>query len=264
MSNGEKARKMRLVIDVGNTNIKIGGYVNNNLLFISRIDTKEKYTYEQYASKINEILFKNNYTFKDITEAIISIGVLNAGIGLVDALKKEFGITPLIVNSDLKLNFNIKIPNSKELGADLICGAVAGLEKLNAPLAIYDFGTATTISIIDKDRNFMGGIIIPGIEISKNALINNTSLPHYELSDSIKVINGDTIDAMNAGSIFSGICIVDEMTSRIEEELKMPVKVILTGGLSKLIYDHIKRDVLLYENLTLDGLNRLYEMNTKR
>lgn len=255
---------MVFTIDVGNTNIVLGAFKNDKLVFTSRIATQSHYTEDQYAITLADIIRLYDFDPKAFSGAIIS-SVVPSLIGVLkNAVKKLMGINALVVGPGIKTGLNIRLEDPAILGADLVCGAVGALAKYKAPLIIFDFGTATTISAIDKNGNFLGGSIIPGVNVSLKALSSSAAL----LQDigagngSPEVIGTNTPDSMRSGVILGNASMVDGMVERYREKLGENAKVVATGGLAGTIIKHCKTpDITLDDDLLLDGLYTIYKKN---
>ena len=161
---------MILALDMGNTNIVLGGIDENKIHFVSRVVTDRKKTEDEYAVIFSSILNMYSIDRKEITGAIISSVVPPLVNIIKEAVEKMIGITPLIVGPGVKTGLNIKIDNPAQLGCDLVVGAVAATHEYPAPLIIIDMGTATTIAAIDKDGTYRGGVIVPGVVVSQESL----------------------------------------------------------------------------------------------
>ena len=152
--------------------------------------------------------------------------------------------------------------NPAQVGSDLIVNAVAAIHEHKAPLIIIDMGTATTISVVDKNQNYIGGMIIPGIRISLDALTSRTSqLPRISLDAPKKIIGKNTIDCMKSGVLNGNASCIDGMIDRIEKELGEHATVIATGGLAKSIIPHCVKDIIIDDELLLKGLWLIYQKN---
>ena len=157
---------------------------------------------------------------------------------------------------------NIKIDNPQTLGSDRVCDAVCVIEEYKVPAIIIDMGTATTISVIDKNKNHIGGMIIPGLKTSLDSLSSNASqLPYISLDDPKVLIGKNTIDCMKSGIIYGNVALIDGLIDRIKDELGEDYVVIATGGLSKLVIKHSKHNIIYDENLLLKGLYYIYKKN---
>ena len=238
---------MILALDIGNTNITIGCYLGKELLFISRMATDRSRMEDQYAIELRDILDINGVSAAGITGSIISSVVPPLTAYISRAVKKITATEPLQVGPGIRTGLNIRIDNPATLGADLVAGCVAAIDRYPCPAVIIDMGTATTMSVLDAQKNMVGGIILPGVRISLDA-------PQ-------RVIGANTIDCMTSGSVYGSAAMIDGLCDRIEAELGAPCTVVATGGLAHQIVPCCRREVLLDENLLLDGLRILYERN---
>lgn len=256
---------MILAIDVGNSNIVLGGIDKNKIHFLSRISTDKQKTENEYAVIMRSIFQMHGVEANDFEGAIIALVVPPLISTLQNAVKSVIGKTPLIIGPGLKTGLNILIDNPAQLGADLVASAVAAINKYPKPLVIIDMGTATTFSVIDKNSSMLGGFIFPGVRVSHDALISRTSqLPHILLEAPSKVICTNTIDCMQSGLVFGNAAMIDGMLDRIEDELGHKTTVIATGGLSRIVVPHCRREIICDDNLLLEGLRIIYEKNIKR
>lgn len=253
---------MLLAIDVGNTNIVLGVFDGDELIASGRLSANINETNEEYAMKLHSFL--QLHKTLDIDGAVIA-SVVPALIGtLKSAVKFTTGITPLIVGPGVKTGLSIKIDDPAELGADLVVGAVAAKEKYSQPTIIFDLGTATTGSVLDRDGNFLGCIITTGVKTSLKALSTGTALlPQIDISAPKKVIGTNSIDSMKSGAVIGTAAMLDGFIDRFEEELGEKAEVIITGGLGKSISKSCKHEVLYDNELLLDGLKIIYDKNKK-
>ena len=154
--------------------------------------------------------------------------------------------------------------NPGQLGSDLVVNAVAGLHYYGAPIIMIDMGTATTISVVDKKKNYIGGMILPGVKVSLDSLVNRTSqLPRISLDAPRKVIGKNTIDCMKSGIIMGQASCIDGMIERIWDELGYQAEVVATGGLAGCIVPYCKKKIVYDDELTLKGLEIIYRKNTE-
>lgn len=255
---------MILAIDIGNSNVVIGGFENDKIEFTARIATDVTRTEEQYAVEIFQILNLYGYSAENMEGSIISSVVPQLTTVLKTALRKITGKKPLVVGPGLKTGLNIKLDNPTSLGADRVADTVAAINNYPLPLLVIDMGTATTMSVTNEKEEFIGGIIMPGLYLSLEALSSKASLlPHIDLTEPKSVIGKNTIDAMNSGMIYGTAATIDGMIDRIEQELGQKPTVIATGGLSKKIVPHCKHEIISDPNLLLKGLRILYYKNQK-
>ena len=253
---------MLLAIDMGNTNIVVGCIKDDKIIFVERLSTDQSKTELEYAVGFKTVFELYNIKENDIKGAIIS-SVVPPLTGIIrKAVEKIIGQKPMVVGPGIKTGLNILMDNPKTVGADLIVDAVAGINEYGAPLIIIDMGTATTISVVDKDRNYVGGMIIPGIRVSMDSLVNRTSqLPRIGFDAPEKVIGTNTVDCMKSGIINGNAAMLDGMITRIEEELGYTAKVIATGGLAGVVVSNCKKEIITDDILLLKGLNIIYHKN---
>lgn len=253
---------MIFAIDIGNTNIVIGCMEGDKISFIERMSTDVLKTELEYAVSFKTVMELYNIQAKDLGGSIISSVVPQLTSIIKSSLQKLTNIEPIVVGPGVKTGLNILLENPAQLGSDLVIGAVAGIHKYGAPLIIIDMGTATTISVIDEKKNFLGGPIIPGAIVSLNSLVTETSqLPRITLEPPKNVIGRSTIDSMKSGLIYGQASCLDGMIDRIEEELGQKAIVIATGGLAKVVIPCCKNKITLDDSLLLDGLKIIYEKN---
>ena len=251
---------MLLAIDVGNTNIVLGVLDGEELVTSGRLSTNIAQTDEEYAMKLHAYLSLHNAT--DIDGAIIS-SVVPALIGtLKNAVKIVTGVQALVVGPGVKTGLSIKIDDPAQLGADLVVGAVAAKEKYPCPIIIFDLGTATTGSVIDRDGNFLGGIITTGVKTSLNALATGTALlPQIDITAPKKTIGTNSIDSMKSGAVVGTAAMLDGFIDRFEKELGEKATVVITGGLGSSIAKNCTHDIILDNDLLINGLRIIYNKN---
>lgn len=254
---------MILAIDVGNTNIVIGCCSDNKVIFTERLSTNRNATVLEYAISFKNVLELYNITPDDIEGGIISSVVPSVTLAIKQAIMKTIGKDIMAVGPGIKTGLSIKLENPKQLGSDLVVGAVAGVNNYPSPMIIFDMGTATTASVIDKNKAYIGGMIIPGVNISLNSLTNSTSqLPRISLETPKKLIGGNTVDCMTSGIIYSTASSIDGIIERIEDELGEKCSVIATGGIAKVIIPHCRhKDIIIDDDMLLNGLMIIYNKN---
>ena len=255
---------MLLAIDIGNTNIVIGGIDRNKIYFIERLSTVRTKTELEYAVDIKTVLDIYGITDNDIDGCIISSVVPQITEIAKLATKKIIKKDVVVLGPGVKTGLNIQTDHPAELGADLVAAAVAGIAEYKVPLVIIDMGTATTASVIDSQKKYLGGMILPGVGISLDALTSRASqLSGISIEAPKKVIGKNTIDCMKSGILYSNAASIDGIVDRIEEELGEDVTVVATGGLAKTIVPHCKRDIIIDDDLLLKGLLIIYEKNCR-
>lgn len=254
---------MLLAIDIGNTNIVIGCITDGKIDFIARTSTDKSKTADQYGIQIKNILELYGVDSKKINGSIISSVVPPVLNAVKSAVVMVTGIDPMIVGPGIKTGLNILMDNPATVGSDLIVNAVAALADYEPPIIIIDMGTATTISVVDKNKNYIGGFIMPGIRVSLDALSSRTAqLPHISLEDPKQIIGKNTIDCMRSGIIYGNAGMIEGCVKRVEEELGEKATVVVTGGLGKYIAKHCNIDIVCAEDLLLKGLDIIYRKNS--
>ena len=255
---------MILTVDIGNSNIVLGGVEEEQILFEARLRTDPTKTSDEYCIDLKMILEVYGVKASDVEGSIIASVVPQVLNSMQTALKKLTGKTALVVGPGLKTGLNIKVENPSQTGADLVVGCVAALREHKAPLIVIDMGTATTIVVLDKDGAFIGGSISPGVKISVDALTERTALlPGLQLDQPKKAIGRNTIDCMRSGIMMGNACMLDGMVERMEEELGYPTTVIATGGIAKFVVPMCKREMIYDKDLLIKGLAILYRENRK-
>ncbi len=251
---------MLLTIDVGNTNVVLGAMEGRTVRHTARILTDPAM---DYTAPVAEALA--SFGAPAFDGAILGSVVPEVNTSLIAAVKAATGLTTLVVTPDMDIGIRLCIPQPETLAADIIAGCVGALALYPLPLAVVDMGTATTVVVIDKDKNYLGGAIAPGVKLSLGALVGGASLlPDLELKAPEKVICGETVEAMCSGSIYGAAAMVDGLVARMEAELGQPMTVVATGGLSALVTPHCARAVAYEPELLLHGLAYLYEKNKEK
>lgn len=253
---------MILAIDMGNSNIVIGGIDESQTYFVERITTNQGKTDLEYAINIKNILEIHQIDKEQIEGAILSSVVPPLNETISSAIQKICGFRPMLVGSGMKTGLNIQMDNPKTVGSDLIVDAVAALNEYPCPIIIIDMGTATTMSVIDPAGNYIGGVILPGLKVSLDSLSGKTAqLPYISLDIPEKVIGKNTIDCMRSGIIYSNAAMMDGLADRMEEELGMKATILATGGLARFITPLCRHDIIYDNELLLKGLLILYRKN---
>ena len=255
---------MILTIDIGNSNIVLGGVEGKEISFEARLRTDATKTSDEYCIDLKMILDVYGVSAANVEGAIIASVVPQVLNSLRTAVKKLTGKTALVVGPGLKTGLNIKIENPAQTGADLVVGGVAALREHKAPLIIIDMGTATTMSVLDASGAHIGGCIIPGVKVSMDALTDRTALlPGLQLDQPKKAIGRNTIDCMRSGIMMGSACMIDGMIDRMEAELGYETTVIATGGIAKFVLPMCKKKIIYDKDLLVKGLATLYRENRR-
>lgn len=255
---------MILALDIGNTNI-VAGCVDKQKKVSSlfRIKTDISRTAWQYAVELYSMMTICCIDKTHIDGCMISSVVPPLTAVIKSAVKIVTDIDAKTVCPGIKTGLNILIDNPATVGSDLVVDAVAVIHQYALPAIVIDMGTATTFSVIDKNKNYLGGSIMPGLMISQNALTERTSqLPKISLDAPHHVIGKNTVDCMKSGAVYGSASMIDGIIDRIEQELGEKTTVIATGGLAECIIPYCQRKNIAIDNhLLLKGLRILYDKN---
>lgn len=255
---------MILAIDIGNTNVVLGCVEGETIQFEARIATDPIKTSDQYCVDIKTMLDLNEVRIQDLEGTIISSVVPQVLNSIKTAIMKLAHKTPLVVGPGIKTGLNIQIENPEQTGADLVVAAVSALKEHKPPMIIIDMGTATTLSVLDKNGAFVGGCLCPGVKISMEALTSRTALlPGIQLDQPKRAIGRNSIDCMRSGIMLGAACMLDGMIERMEQELGYPVKVLATGGIARFVIPMCRREILYDGDLLIKGLAELYRKNLR-
>lgn len=256
---------MILTLDAGNSNILLGCYAGETLVYTARMYTAHWRTSEEWAVLLRDILMSGGVDLSLIEGAALSSVVPPITSAVSGGIRLAFGCVPLVIGPGVKTGLDILIDNPAQLGSDMVCNAVAALALYKPPLIIFDMGTATTISVIDRRGRFMGGAIVPGVRTALEALSGKAAqLPHISLDTPGRVIGRNTVECMQSGSLFSTAAMMEGMIARIEEEMGSPCTVLATGGISETVTPHVRREIICNPALLLEGLRLLYDKNTAK
>ena len=255
---------MVLAVDIGNTNIVLGCFEGGNMRALGRLATDRGATDLEYTVQIRNLLKLNGLSPAELEGAIICSVVPAVTGNMREAVQTLVGRNVMVVGPGLKTGLKINIDNPAQLGADRVADAVAAVNEYPVPLITIDMGTATTIGVVDENRTFIGGMIVPGVMVSLNALSGGTSqLPQISLEPPKKPIGRNTVDCMRSGIIYHNAAGVDGMVGRIEEQLGRKCTVVVTGGLAPAIIPYCKHDLIYDGDLLLKGLMVIYNKNKR-
>ena len=255
---------MILTIDIGNTNIVLGCIDGDKTLFVERLSTVRTKTELEYAIDIKNVLDIYHIHRDEIEGGIISSVVPQITTIVKLAVEKILKKNVLVVGAGIKTGFNIRIDNPAQLGSDLVVDSVAAIVEYPAPLLIFDLGTANTVCVIDKNKNYIGGMIYPGIGVSLDSLTAHASqLGGISIEAPKRIIGKNTIECMKSGVIYSNAAAMDGIIDRLQEQLGGEATVIATGGLAKKIVPHCRREIIMDDDLLLKGLAIIYKKNRK-
>ena len=268
---------MILAIDMGNSNIVVGGLDDNKTYFEERITTDDRKTSLEYAILLKNILEIHKVKKNDIEGSIMASVVPPLNAPISSAVKKITGKKPFLVGSGMKTGLNIKMDNPKTVGGDRIVAAVAANAKYKGPIIIADMGTATTLDVVDHDGNYIGGVILPGVKVALNSLVSNTAqlprisfdVPKRAIGKNADLLPGmfrigkNTIECMRNGIMLGNAAMLDGLIDRMTAELGEPATLIATGGMARFITPLCTHKITYDPDLLLRGLMILYRQNTE-
>ncbi len=253
---------MLLAIEAGNTNVMFAVFNEGEVVAQWRSHTSAPRTADEHAVWLSQLMGLQDLNFKDIDAAIISTVVPQALFDFRLLCHRYFECEPIVVGEGAELGIEILIDRPQDVGADRLVNTVAAHAIYGGPLVVIDFGTATNFDIVDKNGNFIGGILAPGVNLSLEALHTFTAkLPRVDVRRTQSVIGKDTISAMQSGAFWGTVGLIDGLVSRIKEELDSEMKVIATGGLAALFRDAVKSIDHVDQELTIRGLLEIYQRN---
>lgn len=254
---------MIFAVDIGNTNIVIGCFDGQGKIrFTERISTDHRATDFEYAVSFKNVLEIHKVDTCEIEGAIISSVVPLITNTVRSAIRKITGLESVVVGPGIKTGLSIKIDNPAQLGSDLVVGAVAGINEYPCPLVIIDMGTANIISVIDRNKSYLGGMIMPGIKISMEALTGRTSqLPKIGFEPPKRLIGSNTVECMKSGFLYGNAACLDGMLDRIAEELGEEPSAVATGSLASVIVPLCRKKIIVDDDLMLKGLMLIYKKN---
>lgn len=255
---------MILAVDIGNSNIVLGGIREDSICFQAKIRTETTKTSDGYCIDLRILLEVNHVSPEEIEGAIIASVVPQVLNSMKTAIRKLTGKTALVVGPGIRTGLNLAVENPNQTGADIVAGCVAALREHEPPLIVVDMGAATTMMVLDSKGTFVGGSISPGVKMSLDALTDRTALlPGLQLDHPKQTIGRNTNDAMRSGIMLGAAAMLDGMCLRMEEELGCSAKVIATGTMAKFITPLCSRPILYDQDLLLKGLAILYRENAK-
>ncbi len=248
---------MILAVDCGNTHTKIGCIDNGKVIDpVIRLETNRKKTMHEYASDIDRILSLTHLKDAPVDGVIISCVVPPLSDVLTGALKLVTGKNAILVGAGVKSGIRIQIDDPGTIASNLVCAAVGAKHLYNLPAIIINMGTATTVTVVNKEGTYIGGVIMPGVNLSMDALTSGTSLlPSIDVAAPKKIICTQTMDAMKAGIIYGSAGALDGVLDRFSKELNhTSPTIIATGGIAHVITRYTNHKILLDEDLLLKGL----------
>lgn len=256
---------MLLAIDIGNSNVVIGCLnKNNETIKLFRMVTDLKKTEDEYAAGIKSILDYSGLNCEGFEGAIICSVVPPLTEIFRSAVEEIIGCRALVVGTGIKTGLNVMIENPSTLGSDIVAASVAAMADFPLPVIVFDMGTATTITVVDKGNKFIGGAIVPGVALSMNALSAGTSLlQKVPIEAPKRCISSTTTECMQSGAVYGNAAMLDGMIDRFEQELGCKCSLVATGGIAAKIVPHCRHEIVYDENLLLRGLGIIYRKNKR-
>ena len=255
---------MLLTVDIGNTSIAFGIYEGETLVQTFRAETVRARTSDEYGVLLRQMLFLKDIDTAKIEGAIVASVVPPLTDVMTDAIRQAFARDPLVVGPGIKTGISVLYENPREVGADRIVNAVAAFERVRQGVIVVDFGTATTFDCISPKAEYLGGVIVPGIQVSLEGLLSRAAkLSRIEIALPPRVVGRNTTNALQSGVIHGYACLVDGLVAKIREDLGFPCEVIATGGLAPLIAEQTVTLKSVDEHLTLEGLRILHARNSE-
>lgn len=256
---------MLLTIDIGNTNVTLGVFDRGQLRTTLRFATDARHTADEYGLELTGLLKLKGMEAREITEACMCSVVPPLTATFDQVCRSFFNVTPLIVTAGVRTGLPILYDNPRDVGADRIVDAVAAIELYGRPVIVVDFGTATVFDAVSRDGEYLGGAIAPGIQVAAEALFLNTSqLRRVEMVAPKSAIGRNTTSAMQSGLVLGYADLVTGMVQRFKAELGQDARVIGTGGLAQVIARETKSFDAINPDLTLIGLQLIYQMNQRQ
>ena len=257
---------MIMAVDIGNTNVKIGIFDNGVMTNSFKMSTIINRTSDEYVAVLTQLLHHNNIRLEDIRGAIISSVIPQLDYTFSNVISYCFGIKPLVLGVGVKTGLHIKYDSPRELGSDRIATCVAAVKEAGAPVIVVDFGTATTVNVVNEKHEFLGGCITLGIRSTSDALSRQTAkLPSVELKAPRKIVAQSTSKAMQSGIIYGTVGQIKYIVEKIKQETGLVnAKVVATGGMSELVYGVEKIFDYIDRALSLKGLYEIYRLNSDK
>jgi len=256
---------MLLTIDIGNTVVTIGVFDGEQLSATFRLSTDSRRLSDEYGLQLANLLSLRGIDSASIDSACICSGVPPLTVVFTDLCHAFFGIEPLTVSAGVRTGLPILYDSPRDVGADRIADAVAAIELYSPPLIVVDLGTATVFDVVNREGEYLGGAISPGISLAADALFFNASqLRRVELVAPKSVVGRNTVNAVQSGLVYGYAALVTGMVEQIKGEIGQDAHVIGTGGLVNVVAAQTSVFHDINQDLTLIGLRLIYEMNREK
>ncbi len=254
---------MLLTIDIGNSNIVFS--LSGSERKLHRLETMPDRSAEEYLPQVAE-LFSREKVDLSVVDGAVLCSVVPELVPVMSRVTRELtGLTPYVISPASESGLTLAIAEADTLGADILAADAAAAAEYPLPAIIYDMGTATTVTVVDKDRRYIGGAILPGVRLGINALFSGTAqLPSVPVQAPPRAICGTALESIQSGAVFGAAAMMDGLADRFEAELVEKCTLIATGGLAGCIVPHCRRDFIYDESLLLRGMELIYRMNCEK
>ena len=254
---------MLLTIDIGNSNIVFS--LSGSERKLHRLETMPDRSAEEYLPQVAE-LFSREKVDLSVVDGAVLCSVVPELVPVMSRVTRELtGLTPYVISPASESGLTLAIAEADTLGADILAADAASAAEYPLPAIIYDMGTATTVTVVDKDRRYIGGAILPGVRLGINALFSGTAqLPSVPVQAPPRAICGTALESIQSGAVFGAAAMMDGLADRFEAELGEKCTLIATGGLAGCIVPHCRRDFIYDESLLLRGMELIYRMNCEK
>ncbi len=254
---------MLLALDVGNLTMSVGLFDEQGALkFLAVLDTDKSKTADQIAIDLMNLFQLYRYDLKSVSGSIFCSVVPPMNFGIEKALTRLFGKAPIRVGPGVKTGLNIRTEIHTQLGVDLVCGAVAAIQKFEPPIIMIVMGTATVFCYITEKKSFEGGLLFPGVTVSLEALSKRTAqLPDVSFVKPVSLIGKNTEDCMQSGIVYGTAAMMDGIIERIQAQTGKKASLVITGPNAPVIVQYCKNEITYDKNLVMDGLYQIYRKN---
>ena len=255
---------MLLAVDIGNSTISIGLFDNTGTLrFLASLDTDRRKTADQICVDLMNLFQLYHFRYQEVSDSILCSVVPPLNFMMEKALTRLLGKAPMVIGPGIKTGLNIRLAVQSQVGADIVADAVAALESFRAPIITIDMGTATTIGVISEGRTYEGGLLLPGVNVSLEALSRQAAqLPAISLQPPKALIGKTTEDCMRSGIVYGTAAMLDGIIDRIREGFPdRRVSVVATGGSAPFIVKFCRNEILYDKTLLMKGLWVIYQRN---
>ena len=255
---------MLLAIDVGNSTTSIGLFdTEKKLRFLASLNTDSRKTADQISIDLMNLFALYHHSLSDVTGAILCSVVPPLNFMMEQALARLLGHPPMVVGPGVRTGLNIRMESQTQMGADIVADAVAALEKFSPPIVTIDMGTAITVGVISSGRIYEGGMLLPGVNVSLEALSRRAAqLPAISLQAPKALIGKNTEDCMRSGIIYGTAGMLDGIIERIQEQFAgQTLSVVATGGSAPVIVRYCRHRICYDQYLLMEGLWTIYQKN---